>query len=166
MPFSAPVVSPAASFQGQRVTQPGDVVDSFVSEEVSAEIPFGVMVKRGAAVGGALKLTAITDVLAGIVCHSHSYAKPEELGDVGLKPKVSLSVLRRGDIWVHVEEAVTPASSVFVRAVVAGNEVAGDFRDTADATDLIDCSAFAEFLGSTAGAGLVLVRVDMTNRRA
>lgn len=141
-------------------------VRSYVSEESSAEIPFGVMVAQGSAVDGALKLAATSDKLIGVVVFDQAYAKDTELGDTGLKPKVTLGVMTRGRIWVPVEEAVTPASAVLVRAVASGNEVAGAFRDTADSSDCIDISAWARYLSSTSGAGLVLLEFDVNNRGA
>lgn len=141
-------------------------VRSYVSEEASAEIPFGVFVKQGTADEGCLLLTAITDKVIGVVVHSHAYAKTEELGTTGLKPKVTLGVMTRGRIWCYVEEAVTPASSVLIRAIAAGAEKAGATRDTADASDLIDASKWARFLGTTTGAGIVEVEFDVNNRSA
>lgn len=138
----------------------GDVAP-LISEEASAEIPFGVAVKKGAADDGALKLTAITEAVHGIVVYSPLFSKPDELGDVGLKPKVSFGVLRVGRILARPENSVTPASGVFVRAVATGNEVAGAFRGTADGTDTIDISAFASWR-STAGAGeLAVLEIDL-----
>jgi hypothetical protein len=139
---------------------------SYVNEEASAEIPFGVMVAQGTGDDGCLKLAATSDKLIGIVVHSHSYQKDNELGSTGLKPTVVLSVLTRGKIWVPVEEAVTPASDVLVRAVAGGSEVAGAFRDTADSTDCIDISSWARYLTSTTAAGRALLEFDVTNRGA
>lgn len=141
-------------------------VESYVNEESSAEIPFGVFVKRGTAANTAIKLTATSDELEGVVVHSHAYDKDNELGTTGLKPKVTMGVLARGRIWVPVEEAVTPASSVLVRAVATGSEVAGACRDTADGSDCIDISKYARFLTSTSGAGIALLEYDVIARKA
>lgn len=140
--------------------------DSYVNGEASAEIPFGVVVKQGTLDNEAVKLTSTADVLLGVVLHSHSYAKPEEVGDIGIKPNVQMTVLSQGRMWVQVEEAVTPASNVLVRAVATGDEVAGAFRDTADASDCIDISGFARYLTSAGAAGLALVEFDFRNRSA
>lgn len=150
------------AFQGMLADSANHTIESMTSEEASAEVPFGVMVKQGTSDTQFLKLTAITDKLVGIVVHSHAYDKPNELGDTGLKPKVTAGILRIGRIWVPVEEAVTPASSVLVRAVVAGAEVAGAFRDTADASDLIDISHIARYRTTTTGAGIALLEINMT----
>lgn len=167
MPQTSVTVGMTRAFAGML----GDVAyskncQSYVNSEASAEIPFGVMVGQGATDDTCLKLAAITDKMIGIVAHSHAYNKDNELGTTGLKPKVTVDVLKKGTIWVPVEEAVTPASAVLVRAVAAGAEVAGAFRDTADASDLIDCSAFARYLTTTTGAGFALLEFDMTMRGA
>jgi hypothetical protein len=144
-------------------------IDSFVNAEASAEIPFGVMVCQGATDKAALKLNTSAaamagDVLLGVVVHSHAYAVSGELGTTGLKPGVIMSVLRKGRVYVQVEEAVTPASAVKVRAVAAGAEVAGAFRDTADSTDCVDCSSFCRYRTTAAAAGFAELELDMTGR--
>lgn len=137
------------------------------SEEASAEIAFGVMVKRGTADDGILRLTAVTDVgrFAGIVQHTHALAKDLQLGDVGIKPKTTVNVLVKGAIVVPTEEAVVPGDRVFVRCVATGAEVAGAFRKTADGTDTVDISAFARWDTSSVN-GLAVLVVDLTNQRA
>jgi len=157
----------AIGFPGQGFGLDRCLVDSFVNEEASAEIPFGVAVKGGTNPENQCKLlTAITDKLLGITVRSDSYQKGHELGDTGLKPGVVCRVARKGELLVTVEEAVTPASRVYVRAVVAGAEVAGAFRDTTDASDLIDVSAYCRFMGTTTGAGVVRLAFDFTMRGA
>lgn len=164
VPFTSVKQAIGAAIAGMLADTKLVEIDSFVSEEASAEIPFGVMVKQGTADNGALKLTATSNKLVGLVVHDHSYAKDTELGSTGLKPKTTLRVMTKGRAWVTVEEAVTPASAVKVRAVAGGSEVAGAFRDTADSTDCIDISAFARYL-TTAGAGeLALLDLDMSGR--
>lgn len=141
-------------------------VRSYVNEEASAEIPFGVMVKQGTAANDA-KACASGDtspVFIGVTVHSHAYAKPTEVGDTGVKPNMTLGVLTRGCIWVPVEEAVTPASAVLVRIIATGSEVAGAFRDTADASDCIDISGWARFVSTTTGAGFAQLEFDVANR--
>lgn len=139
----------------------GDVL-SKVSEESSAEIPFGVMLQKGTADGSCKLLSATTNSLIGVSVHSHAYAPNHEVGDTGVKPKVCLGVLNVGRIYVTVEDDVTPASEVHVRAVATGDEVKGAFCD-ADGTDTIDVSAFCRYLTSASAGGLALLEVDMRN---
>lgn len=128
--------------------------DSCVSAEASAEIPFGVAVVRdGTNKDTGVKLphtsaAASAPLFRGVTVHSHSYARGSELGDNGLKPKVTVLVLQRGRIWVLPEEAVAPGDAVRFRVVAAGAEKAGAFRATADSTDCVDISKFARWVTS------------------
>ena len=150
----------AVSYAGMLGDATTDNVDSMVSTEASAEVPFGVMVQHGTADTDAKLLSATSNKLAGVVLQSHAYAVGTELGTVGLLPKASLSVLRQGKVWVNVEEAVAVGGAVRVRA--AGTGTKGGFLTTASATNTIDCSKFCRFLTSTSGAGLALVEIDMS----
>lgn len=136
------------------------------SEEASAEIPFGVMVCQGTEDDGALLLNtssaSMATKLKGVTVFGQAYAKPSELGDTGFKPKCTFDVLNKGRIYVKVEEAVAPGNAVRVRAVVAGNEVKGAFRTTADATDCVDISKFAKWIRGADANGLAVVELDMT----
>ncbi len=155
-----------ALFEGALADSSRPECESRVNEEASAEIPFGVMVAEGSAdkQKGALNLSAQADKLAGVVTHSHAYNKDNELGATGLKPDVVMTVLRRGVVWVKVEESVTPDSPVRVRAVATGSEVPGAFRTSQDLTDTIDISSFARYLGSASAGGLVKLWIDMLDR--
>lgn len=140
-------VNPQVGRPGEPATEQaaknGSVV-SATSEEASAEIAIGIMVKAGTGDYGVLKLTAVTNKLAGITTRSHEYGDLE-IGDTGYKPGATFGLARTETWFVRIEENVTPASDVRVRAVAAGNEVAGAFRATADSTDCIDLTALAKW---------------------
>lgn len=140
----------------------GDVV-SATNEEASAELAFGLFVKKGTADNTVKKLNAADNALEGVVVHSHGYHKPVEIGDTGLKPGVTMGILRKGRIIVLPETAVTPASEVHVRAVAAGEEIAGAVRATADGADTIDITGFASFRGSADAGEPVVLEIDMPN---
>lgn len=139
----------------------GDVV-SATNEEASAEVPFGVMLKDGTDDDLVKLLNATNNKLAGVSVFAHNFAKPVQLGDTGLKSGVTFGVLRKGRIYVLVEDAVTPASEVHVRAVAAGLEVKGAFRGTADGTDTIDCTGFAKYTASAGAGEVAVVEIDMS----
>ncbi len=147
-------------FAGALVNAQDAEVASYVNEEASAEIAFGVMVKQGTADKDALLFVAQADVPVGIVVHSHAYSKPVELGDTGLKPNVTMGILKRGVIWVTAVDAVTPDDPVRY------DETGGTFLTTAAANETVSCLEFARFL-TTAGAGeLVQLEIDMSGRGA
>jgi hypothetical protein len=166
--MSAPQTSvpttPAIGVEGQLAdlwTQEIGDVRTATSEEASASIAFGRCVKRGTADDSMKILTAITETILGITVYSPLLSKPDELDAVGMTPKTVGSVLRMGRIIVTSEDAVTPASGVFVRALVnGGNTIIGGFRGTADGVTTIDISAFAQWTSSAAAGALAELEVD------
>lgn len=139
------------------------VTASRVNEEATAEVRFGIMVATGATQNSVSIINAQNDILDGIVQHSHAYAKPDELGDTGLKHFAVVGCMQQGAIWVLTEQTPAKTDHVRVRAIAVGGEVAGAFRTTADAQDCIDISAFAQWTGKT-GTNCAEVTIDMTNR--
>lgn len=141
--------------------------------EASAEIPFGVMVCRDGTTPDTAKLLhtsaaamAANQLLVGVSTHGHSYAEPQELADTddgGLKPGTTFGALVEGPIWVLPEENVTPSSEVRVRVVVAGDEVAGAFRATADATDCVDVTPCARWMTSGSTTVPAILWLDMNH---
>lgn len=156
------------AFAGMKGTSAEDTVRSFVSAEATEEIPFGVGVVLGAAANKAVLPTdaATAAKFVGVALHSHNYASPEQLGDTGIKPKVPISVLEEGDVWVTVEEAVVAGDRAFMRYDAgAGGTQLGAFRksaDTATALELKGC----RYLTAASGGGLALLRVSVSATRA
>lgn len=140
------------------------VVDSKFSEEASASIAFGLMVKEGTADKGVKLMTAANNKLAGIVVWAENFHTPSEIDANGLRPGCSFGCLSEGDIIVTSEAAVTPASGVHVRFTAnGGNTVIGAFTGTADATHTIDISPFARWLTSCGAAGKAVLRLNLAN---
>lgn len=71
-----------------------------------------------------------------------------------------VAVLRQGEIWVNVEEAVTPASLVYVRITESSGGAAdtGKFRASADSGKAVIAYGF-KYMSSTSGAGLAKLSV-------
>jgi hypothetical protein len=154
--------------------------DTMLNGEASAEIPFGAFVVENAAMtAGATPATRGTPAIAklpaastddfangGVVLHSHEYDKRLDLGTTGVLPTRQLSVLKRGRVWMQVEQAVVKTDPVFVRYTVNGAGTAlGQVRkddDTAKALRIYG----ARFVTETTGAGLVQVEIDMSAHRA
>lgn len=145
----------------------GHVIEPATNEEASAGIAFGVMVKNGTAGSNpnlVKLLTATSEKLAGIAVFNHYYNRDTEVDTDGLQPDAVFGLLRKGQIWVKIEETVAVGDPVRVRAVVAGAEQAGAFRTSADSTDCFDISTFAQWRqGGTASEGVALLEVDMAN---
>ncbi len=72
----------------------------------------------------------------------------------------AVSVMKKGRIWVQVEEAVTPVSPVYVRfASGAGGTQQGSFRASADTATAAQLSK-ARYLTSAAAQGFALVEIN------
>jgi hypothetical protein len=138
-------------------------VDSKANGEASAEIPFGVAVAKGAT-DNVVKLPAAnTDKFDGVVVHDHSYVPGTNgnLGTTGIKSKGSINLLREGEVWVTVEEAVAPGDRGFFRyASGAGGTQKGAWRKSAVANETIDATAQTEFRSTAAANGLAKLYVN------
>ena len=141
---------------------PNDIITRHNSE-ASAEMPFGVGVKQGVADAAALLPAAQADDIIGVVLHSHAYAKPTELGDDGLKPEAVMSLLRRGRVYVQVEEAVAPGDRGFCRRTAGAGEQLGAWRASADSTDCVDCTKQTVFLTTASASGFAVMECDFLN---
>ncbi len=94
---------------------------------------------------------------AGVLVHAH---EREDVSAVGPVEGETAELLRRGRIWVVVEEAVTPTDDVFLRhtAGVAGDP--GSFR-TDDPGGEADQVTNARWLTTTAAAGLAVLDIGV-----
>lgn len=95
--------------------------------------------------------------LSGVVIYDPAAVNaPNAIGD-------SVSVLKRGRIWVSVEEAVTPASPVFIRFAAGTFPTLGAFRASADTSTAVAVPNGAmKFITTQATiGGLVLVEVNL-----
>lgn len=146
-------------------------VNSYLNAEASAQFPFGIVVMQGTNDNDALLLTAgnVAKIL-GVVVYNAAYQKNVEVGTVadaggrlGINPGVPIGVLRRGRIWVTVEEAVTPASAVRVRCTVAGNGT-GTFRTTSAGAGLSMVMVGARYLDTAAISGITRLEFDILSR--
>jgi hypothetical protein len=138
-------------------------VDSKANGEASAEIPFGVAVVKGATDNVVKLPSAGGDKFDGVVVHDHSYVPGTNgnLGTTGLKPKTSMNILREGEIWVVVEEAVAPGDRGHFRHTAnGGNTQKGAWRKSADGVNTIDATAQTEFRSTAAQGGLAKLYVN------
>lgn len=137
---------------------------SYINEEASANLPFGVAVQRGTADFGFLALVNGSSVPIGILAHTHQ-VDPGQIAtspaDAGVPPRYAGGVLKRGRMYVRVEEAVTPASPVFVRHTAgAGGTQKGAFRASADTSTALAWTA-ARYLTSAGVGGIAVVEVNL-----
>ena len=119
-----------------------------------ADLEFGLGCKKGTSDNQIVPLAANTDKFEGVIIHRHR--EEGELGD-----KVSVSLLRKGRIYVLVEQDVVAGEAAFVRAVAAGAERAGAFRKDADGGDAIDLTGKAEFVTSALAGELAVLDINL-----
>lgn len=143
-------------FAGMKVDTYPDGVDTANQEESSAEIPFGVFVKKGTGDRAVKLMSSINDVIAGITIHSHA-AQTGTGG--GLPPKAAVNLGTRCRVLMVAEENLTPADPVFARyANNAGNTktgrgTVGKTADTATAKRVYG----ARYLTTASAGGLIEV---------
>jgi hypothetical protein len=157
----------SAAYEGQLADDgPSDVL-SRLQGEASAGIGFGLVVCQHLTVDGKAILPADANSRPlGITVRSQAYEVGREYiaASNGVQVGAMLNVLRKGRIWVAVEEAVTSGDPFFARHLTAGAERKGAIRKSADASDCLDLTAKGRFLTTQATiGGLAILEVDFTN---
>lgn len=157
-----------AAIEGALADNGAHDVKPMYNEEASAEIAFGRAVKFGTNANGALLPAAESDVIAGIVLHSNAYTtgtSTSDLGTTGLRPDATLSVLRKGRVWVTVEDGCVVGDRLWIRAVGSTPpEYLGGVNSADDSTDMVDCTKQGVFLTACSAGGLAILEVDFTNK--
>lgn len=120
-------------------------------------MPAGIAVTRGTADNECRNMVDASSVVIGVTMFDHSYSQPLTIGATGealFPPDSVIGILRDGEIWVRVEEAVTPASDVYVRHTASGaNTQIGAFRATTDSSTAVALTS-ARFKSSASAGGL------------
>lgn len=121
--------NPARARAGHRYdSRQADLV-SATNEDTTNALLFGSMLREGANEGGARLLSAAGQKMLGVALHFH-----EDPDLTGLEVDAVGPVLKKGAVWVRVEETIAKGDRVFVRHTATGAEKAGDFRNDADGT--------------------------------
>lgn len=141
-------------------------VDTAYNEEASAGIVVGRFVKRGTDKdNGALKCSSAADVLKGIACFGHDFARNVELDtNLDFAPKTHFGCLVEGPITVAPTTAAAPGDEVHVQVVAEAGHAVGDVRKTASAGKTLDISALAQWKTTAASAAdPCILWIDMAN---
>ena len=122
-------------------------------------IPFGVFVTKGANEGEAVLPDATGEVtgLVGLGVVGRSNMQPQGEGYADGDP---MPIIKKGRVWVPVEDAVTAESAAFVRFVAAGAEQLGAFRSDADGTDAVALPG-AKFVTDAIAGELALLDINL-----
>jgi hypothetical protein len=170
MPFSSVKTTMAKAYAGMQNGLNKNQVVPGLNEEAATELPWGVAVKQGTADDGVLALTAVGNFIKGIVQSSHAMARDPgtgvgELGSTGVMPKAVADIAEAGELWVKIEEDVTPTSAVRIR--VAGGGTPGAFRATsAGGGNSVDVSRWCRYKGtySVASDGCALLEFNFRHK--
>lgn len=149
----------ATAFPGMLAdTSPRNDKLSRASEEATS-FPYGVAVVAGTDPDNQALLPTGAASLLGVAAHSHA----NEVGadDQNLVDENHMfNVLHVGRIYVQVEEAVTPASTVHVRiASGGGGTQLGAFRASADTATALAATGM-RYLTSADANGFAVLEVD------
>jgi hypothetical protein len=161
------------------------LIESGVSTESSASMPFGSMVvyDTGRAAGDqSRKLPSASSGqnFMGLVAHSHTYARTwtdasgvvhGEVDGTGLVPKTVLNVMVKGRMWINVETATDVGDPLWIRYTTDGGSpaftqagAAGNATGTGRTLDLTAKGRFLTKVSAPAQGSYKLsqVEVDMT----
>ena len=139
---------------------PNDIVSAVDPTEV---VPYGVALCRGVA-DSECKLPSSSGDVAKIIgvsvlSHTNEQALGTNISNYPMGKDIPL--LRKGRMWVKVEESVTAGSPVFVRfASGAGGSQLGAFRTSADTASAAQVMG-AVFAGSAAAGGVAIVELNL-----
>lgn len=152
------------------VAIPGDVKGDFAGMTRTADVAMqgGLFVTMGAADGGCKLPTVATDITSALkalgITRSNVARDPNfpSGGTAGYTYQIgdSVEVVSRGQVWVLVEEAVSPADDVYVRFDTGTGSQKGAFRTSADSTTAA-LLAGARFLTTASANGLALVDLNL-----
>jgi len=146
---------------------PHDIVTAY-NDEASLEMPFGACVTLQTAERAAKLPAAGSDKLMGLVVHEHGFSKgpaDAQLGSTGLKGDVLFGVLRKGKMWVTVENGCAIGDRMHVRyAAGAGGSQLGAIRSASVNNETIDATTQGVFLSVAATGGIAIVDVDFTSK--
>ncbi len=161
-----------AAFPGMNAdtSDTGDNYISRVSGESALQLPFGHCVMQGTADNQCVSFSSQTGVPLGVVAYSAANQISTELanvadsnGNLGLKPKATILIKKRGRLWVKIDENVTPASAVRCRTTCVSTVGPGSFRASASAGVTNAFTKFAKWEGTYLAAdGVGLLSFDFT----
>ena len=136
-------------------------IESAANEEADA-VEYGKAVIEGTADDQFLRVTDAAQAVLGVTVHEHDAPVDCEGGNL-IKPKRTASIMRRGKIYVQVEDAVSKGSVAFVRVAAGpGGTIIGDFRSDADGGSARELTHATYRTSAAAGGFAVLEITEMS----
>lgn len=156
--LSAPFAGALAEY-GQGID-----IRSYVSEEATLGLPFGIAVMQGTDDNGCLLPTSSGAKILGLTVHQHAqdpYFLPASPSTAGVPLKGTVGVLRRGRMYVLPEVSVVPHDPVYARYTASGgNTQLGALRNDGDSSKALQISQ-AEFLTTASAAAAAIVDINV-----
>ena len=158
-------VDPAVGFRGLLADPGADKFAISLANGAAAAQGFGVAVRRDAANPGEQfdVFSATGQAVAGVLVHTQSLQNPSLAGVGGVALLEEATVLRKGRVWVPIEEDIAVGDPVFFRHTAGGGGTEiGAFRNDAD-TASADALPEATWLqgGTAAGDGIALLELNL-----
>lgn len=132
-------------------------------------VPFGVLVvedmtglsdERAHLPQATGDITTVGKV-AGISVHNHGVEQNKGgINNLGYEPQSAMNLLKKGRIYVTVEDAVVKGGLPFVRFVAGATEQLGSFRSDADTSDAVALPN-ASYVTSAGAGELAVVEVNI-----
>lgn len=173
--------APPAAYAGMIADDtPANVMSMINADSVS--IPFGTCVAFKTSSPTSDKdviLPGATPKLAGIVVHSHDFARSVtvldlagnsvtagELDSTGVVATAAIGVLWRGTIWVKVQQAVVVGDRLFVCNATGGTvfTAKGQIGNADESSNTVDATAIGRFISSAAAGGFAKLQVDFSQK--
>ena len=146
---------------------PGCVADAVntvkESKAAAAAVPFGTLVCRRASPADGQDVCANPAATADVTARAYGIALRDETRKHGTGYEINdqVTYLRRGRVWVTVEDGVTGGAAVFVRFTVEAPDLQlGTFRSDAD-TDKAVALPGAVYRTSASAGGLAMVEINL-----
>ena len=155
----------------QLASQAGMIYDLGENDFISAvnqsvAVGFGLGLAQGSGADGRCKLPAasgdVTNLFLGIsaLVQTKEQPYPSLSGPVQYPAGSDIAIMRKGRIWVQVEEAVVPMGPVFCRfASGAGGTQLGAFRTSADTATAAQVP-HAVYRSTAAAQGFAVVELN------
>jgi len=151
------------------IAQAGMMAEPFGPEDVRSVVNTGgkLFFGRMAVVnttneGLAAHPSAASQRPLGVVMHSHATVSKEDGLDAGYAQRETANVLRKGYIWVVIEETIAIGDSVFFRHTASGgNTKLGAFRNDADTATCDQVTNARWVKGGSAAEGLALLELTL-----
>lgn len=156
-------VDPAAAFRGLLGDPSADAFSLSRSNGAAAAVGFGIGVREdGANPESQFDIFSATgQELTGILVHRHDQQDPSLAGVGGVALLEDAKLLRKGRVWVPIEENIAVGDAVFYRHTSGGGGTEiGAWRNDAD-TASADQLTNAKWLKGGLSGGVALLEVNL-----